>query len=298
MRITALLLFHTLLSAQSLTDWSVPPVLKAAGYSAELRREGCRGATPCAVLLAPDGTFGNLSMTFDAAPYRGRSVRLRAWIRIEPDAPSGHARMFLEVNLPTGKTGFSDNMGDRPISSSAWQSYEISGEVASDAESVGIGVMSSGKGRVWVDGAAFEILPDTPAGVRETFRKLYARLDAAYGQRDMDALASLALPDALIHMGSTTVRLTDAVLQIMNEMEKGTKYTSRSTVTSVRISGTDATVAVNNESTLESKGGRRTVITTNRDTWTKSGGGWKLKESSLISTAPLTRPPAPAPPRR
>ena len=305
----ALVLFPAIVFAQSLSNWSVPPVLKALGYSSELRHDGCH-STACVVLAAPAsppaGAFGNLTQTFDAAPYRGHAVRLHAWIRLEPADPSDvaptWARMWLDVSLPAQGAGsssgvsggFSDNMGDRPISSTEWKSYEILGEVAPGAASVSVGAMLFGKGRAWVDGVTFEILPDAPASLRETFQKLYARIDAAYEQRDLDALASLALPGARILMGSTSIPLTSALVQIMDDVEQGSKYGSRSTVTSVSSRGTEATVYVNNQSTLTSKAGRRILISTNRDTWVRAGDAWKLKESSLISARPVTPPTDPA----
>ncbi|HEY2012944.1 MAG TPA: erythromycin esterase family protein [Bryobacteraceae bacterium] len=288
----ALLLLPSVLVAQSLIDWSVSPVLRVAGYDAEFRREGCHSTPLCAVMTAPAkppaGTFGNLSQTFDATPYRGHVVRLQAWVRVESKAPADHAQMWMEVNLPDRKKGFSDNMGDRPITSGEWTSYEITGEVAVDAVSVSIGVMGFGKGTVWVDGVTFEPVADEATATREDFQTLYARLDSAYDQHDMDGLRSLALPDAQIHMGTTTIPLSQALTEIMIEMDKGSRYVSKSLVTSVRISGAAATVSVTNESTLSSKTGSRVLVSTNRDTWVRAGSGWRLKESNLISVRPLT----------
>ncbi|MBZ5622398.1 MAG: hypothetical protein LAQ69_27250 [Acidobacteriia bacterium] len=221
----ALLLLPTLLVAQSAPPnlafekgtpgdpppgWHVPQVLQALGYSAEFRREGCRSAAGCAVLLAPSApppdTFGNLMQSFDAAPFRGQTVRLRAWVKLQPaalpdHAAAGHAQMWLRVDLPNQQMGFFDNMGDRPISSPEWKSYEVTGEVSTNAESIHIGVMSFGAGPVWIDSPAFDIVPDTTSGpevnaVRSALQKLYARIDSAYAQSDLDAVASLALPDA------------------------------------------------------------------------------------------------------
>ena len=287
----ALILIPALALAQPLSDWSVPPVLKALGYSSEVRRQGCHSAV-CVVLLAPanppPGAYGNLTHTFDAAPYRGRTVRLRAWIRVERTDPAARARMWLEVHLPGRQKGFSDNMGDRPIVAAEWKSYEISGEVARDAESVSVGVMFFGKGRAWIDGASLEILPDAPVTLHGTFQKIYARIDAAYGQRDIDAIAALALPDAHILMGSTDVSLASALLQIMEDIEKGSRYVSRSTVTSVSPAGMEAVVYVDNQSTQTSKTGQRILTATSRDTWVRVGNTWKLKESRLVSAQPVT----------
>ncbi|MBZ5622399.1 MAG: erythromycin esterase family protein [Acidobacteriia bacterium] len=76
-------------------------------------------------------------------------------------------------------------------------------------------------------------------------------------------------------------------------MEKGAKYTSRSTVTDVRLSGSDAIVSVNNQATRTASGGTQILTSSNRDTWSKAGSGWKLKESALISTRSVIPPTSP-----
>ena len=62
--------------------WSVP----TAGYVAEIRHEGCKAGAGCAVLLPPatpsTAPFGNLMQAFSAEPFRGKTIRLRAWIRV------------------------------------------------------------------------------------------------------------------------------------------------------------------------------------------------------------------------
>ncbi len=240
----------------------------------------------------PPDTFGNLTKSFDAAPYRGKTVRLRAFVRVEPAA---RAQMWLRVDLPDKQLGFFDDMGDRPITSPQWASYEIAGAVASNAESVSIGVRSYGQGSVWIDSPSFDIVSESAAGAALTaagnaIQASYGRIDSAYAQKDLDAVASLALPDAEIHMGDNKLPLKTALLTIMTEMERGYQYTSRSTVTNVRLSGADAIVSVNNEATRSSPAGSQVLISANRDTWTKTARGWRLKESSLISTRSETPP--------
>jgi erythromycin esterase len=274
--------------------WGVPPVLKALGYAAELRVEGCRGESRCAVLLPPAAlppdSSGTLSQTFDAAPFRGKSIRLRALVRAE-----GRAQMWLRVDLPNRQMGFFDDMGDRPITSPEWKTYEIDGAVAADAESISIGVMSFGPSTAWIGSVSFEAVPD-PASTSEALaakaaiEKLYSRIDAAYAKKDLDAIASLAVQDAEILIGANKIPLPSALLQIMSEMESGVSYVSKSRITDFRLMGTDAIVSVNNEATRTSKGTPQILLSANRDTWINTGGGWRLKRSELISTRAVTPP--------
>lgn len=107
------------------------------------------------------GAFGNLLQRLDAAPYRGRRVRYRAWMRTELAAGANRAGLWLRVDRPGGVIGFFDNMEARPITGrTGWTQYEITGEVARDAEAVFVGALLIGEGQAWVDAASLE---DGPA---------------------------------------------------------------------------------------------------------------------------------------
>lgn len=71
--------------------WTVQAPPKDASYVAELRHDGCRSHTGCAVVTAPvnvPGQNGNLMQSFSAEAYRGKTVRLGAWLKIEEFFPS------------------------------------------------------------------------------------------------------------------------------------------------------------------------------------------------------------------
>ncbi len=293
----ALCLWPGLLAAQTnlsfsdgLTGWSVPSQASGAGYLAEARREGCRTAA-CAALVAGQepaaGSMGNLQQAFDAAPYRGKAVRLRAWLRVEGSDPAARAQLWLRVELPGGRLGFFDTMGDRPVTSRQWQLAEVTGEVAVDATAVTLGFLSRGKGRVWVDSASFEVLPPPgprAATDRAAIEALYARVDAAYAAGDVDAIASIALPDAQIVMAGQRLVLAEALAPIMDEVRQGMKFRSQSTVTAVQFAGDTATVFVNNVATRSEATAAESVASSDRDTWVRTAAGWRLRESSLIDT--------------
>jgi erythromycin esterase len=138
--------------------WFVP----VEGYSARLVAEG---ATPGrhSVLLQKDGQsanagpFGNIMRTFNAMPYRGKKLRFRAMVRFEGMPLFGRTQMWLRVDRQNHQMGFFDNMGNRPITNSAWRSYEITGPVADDAAFVNIGLMLLGDGKAWMDAVTIEV---------------------------------------------------------------------------------------------------------------------------------------------
>ncbi|MEO8593853.1 MAG: hypothetical protein ABI759_11075 [Candidatus Solibacter sp.] len=163
--------------------WFVPEVEKVNGNLAEVRRKGCRGNGGCAVFIAPStpaspDAVGNLMQSFSATAYRGKTVRLRAWVRVEGVGPGDRAQMWLRVDRPNGKVGFEENMDGRPVRSADWTSCEIVGEIDNDAQFVVFGVRSVGRGHVWVDEVSFDVVPEEQVNaVRNSIARQYGRTD-------------------------------------------------------------------------------------------------------------------------
>ena len=141
--------------------WFVPALPKDADYLAELRRTGCRSGTGCVVVLVPANAprpFGNVMQSFSAAAYRGKPVRLRAWLRLEAADAEDRAQMWLSVDRTHRQSGFFDNGDSQPVRSAAWTAREIVTTIDHDAQFIDFGFMSIGRGRVWVDDVSFEII--------------------------------------------------------------------------------------------------------------------------------------------
>jgi hypothetical protein len=152
--------------------WTVQAPSKDASYVAELRGDGCRSHTGCAVVTAPvnvPGQRGILMQSFSAAAYRGKTVRLGGWLKIEqffptaagplrfPD-PEDRAQLWLRVVRTNSRVGFSDSMDNRPVRSSDWKWAEITAEIDEDAQTIYFGVMSFGGARAWIDDISFEVI--------------------------------------------------------------------------------------------------------------------------------------------
>jgi hypothetical protein len=271
----AVFLLPGLLLAQ--TDWTVPAEFRAAGYTREKVEKG--------YALSGPGPDGAMTQTFDATPYRGAPVRLRASVRVEG---AGSAQLVLRVDR-NGSLGFFDNMGDRPIRTGEWKTYDLAGEVAADARTVEIGVLSTGAVTVLVDGISFEKLPPASprtAAARAAIEASYARVDAAYARGDVDGVASLAAPGARLVLDGKPVPLSTVLSEIVDQVRKGVTFQSHSTVTALELAGDEATVWVNNRSSSGVSG----ILSSSRDVWLQTDSGWKLKESTLIATQPLTPP--------
>ena len=141
--------------------WTVLTLEKVTGNLAELRRKGCRSGIGCAVLIAPataPGQVGNLMQSFSAAAYRGKTVRLRAWLKVDAVAPGDRANMWLQEDRPAGKQGFSADLDERAVRSPDWTSCELVGKIHPDAQFLRFGFSSIGHGRVWIDSVSFEVV--------------------------------------------------------------------------------------------------------------------------------------------
>lgn len=112
----------------------------------------------------PPESFGNLMQTLDATPYRGKRIRFRAAVRAEVEEGKGRAQLWVRVDRVSRLPGFFDNMADRPVTSPAWDWYEIVGDVPKDAEKINVGFMLLGDGQAWIDSASFEAISDAGFG--------------------------------------------------------------------------------------------------------------------------------------
>lgn len=106
--------------------------------------------------VASDG-FGTITQVVPALAYRGRNVRLRAAVKAAVRGADNRAQLWLRIDRPNGKPGFFDNMERRPIRSITWQTYEIIGEVAEDAERIVFGGFLKGMGVAWFDAFVLEV---------------------------------------------------------------------------------------------------------------------------------------------
>jgi C-terminal processing protease CtpA/Prc len=142
--------------------WFNSSAAKTNGYTAKIVTDQPNSGKQ-AVLVTLEGerkdpkAFGNLLTFFDATPYRGKRIRFRAAVRAEVGA-GNQAALWLRVDREGGAVGFFDNMADRPITSSEWKTYEISGTVDPDAKAIFVGLMLLSQGKAWIDSTSFEVL--------------------------------------------------------------------------------------------------------------------------------------------
>jgi C-terminal processing protease CtpA/Prc len=95
---------------------------------------------------SPDD-FWTMTNCIDAIPFRGKEIKFKAAVK----SVEGGGQLWLRVDREKGQIGFFDNMDNRPIQSSQWGYYEISGPVAADALQICYGFLLKGSGAMNVD---------------------------------------------------------------------------------------------------------------------------------------------------
>jgi hypothetical protein len=101
--------------------------------------------------------FASLTQGFRADEYRGKRLRLSAWVKSQD--VQGWSGLWMRIDAKD-KTGVAfDNMMNRAIKgSNEWKKYEVVLDVPQDAEEIFFGLLMSGKGQVWVDDIAFDVV--------------------------------------------------------------------------------------------------------------------------------------------
>lgn len=94
-----------------------------------------------------DNAFGTITAFLDASPFKGKEIKLKAAVKIA----EGKGQLWLRVDRQNRAIGFFDNMDNRPIQSTQWNYYEITGKVDTDAIKIALGCFLSGPGKLWVD---------------------------------------------------------------------------------------------------------------------------------------------------
>ena len=107
----------------------------------------------------PSNGFGTLMQMFKADEYRGRRLRLTAFVKAEDVL--NWAGLWMRLDGHEGqKLGF-DNMQARPIKGTTdWAAYQVVLDVPETSAAVAFGVLLVGMGHVWVDDFAFDVVGD------------------------------------------------------------------------------------------------------------------------------------------
>lgn len=117
--------------------------------------------------------FGTLMQAFKADSYRGKRMRLAAYLKVE--AVQVWAGLWMRVDGPTGTSLAFDNMQDRPVRGTQdWRRYEIVLDIPEESVNIAFGFLLAGPGTAWADDFELdEVGPDVPVtDLRKKMRPL------------------------------------------------------------------------------------------------------------------------------
>lgn len=100
------------------------------------------------------GGFGTLTQGFRADEYRGKRLRLSAFVKAEGVEKAG---LWMRIDGKEKTALTFDNMDNRPVKgTSDWKKVSVVLDVPEDAEEIYFGFLLAGGGQAWVDDMAFE----------------------------------------------------------------------------------------------------------------------------------------------
>lgn len=127
------------------------------GIDSQVTYEG----KPCVFIESLKGNasgFGTMTQGFIATDYLGKRVRFKGYVKTR-DVTGRGAGLWMRVDDANKRSLLIDNMDKRTVrGTSDWTEVSIVADIPQHAESFLIGVLLSGKGRMWVSGLSFEIV--------------------------------------------------------------------------------------------------------------------------------------------
>ena len=123
----------------------------------KVTHEGKASASLKCVAAKPEG-FGTLMQGFQADAYRGKRVRMSAFVK--SSEVSGWSGLWMRVDgTDQGRSLAFDNMQDRAIrGTTEWTKYEVVLDVPEQAQYIAFGVLLNGAGQVWFDDFKFDVV--------------------------------------------------------------------------------------------------------------------------------------------
>lgn len=144
--------------------WFVPSYADNLGYVAYLTNELPKSGQYCLELYREgkyeEGIYGSVMQSIDAKPYRGKTIRFRAYIRAEILSPKGSAHIWVRERIGNDEeSGFFEYLPNQPCVIRDWEVREIVGTISPNADVINFGLLLFGNGKAWIDSASFEVIP-------------------------------------------------------------------------------------------------------------------------------------------
>jgi hypothetical protein len=148
------------------SEWTFSLPHEAFGYRAGYSTEHAHGGRGSGLLWRDPGPVygmdsGTLKQGVDATPYRGRHLRISAWLRAEAGKDGGRGHLTVAIadpmQAPWGQPWTQQNYRNA-VRSADWQQRSIEVDVGATAQRLDVGAVLVGDGRLWIDDIAIEVL--------------------------------------------------------------------------------------------------------------------------------------------
>ena len=102
--------------------------------------------------------FGTLMQSFKANTYRGKRLRLRAYVKLS--GVRDWAGLWMRIDGPKNEVLGFDNMQDRPLRGdlTSWTTVFVVLDVPDHAEDIALGILVAGHGEAWIDDVTLEVV--------------------------------------------------------------------------------------------------------------------------------------------
>ncbi len=155
----ALVLLPAVAAAEVPTGWFLAgndPKAYVAERDVNTKRDGKVSARLAST--GPSKGFGTMMQSFEAVEYRGKRLKLSAWVKSKD--VNDWAGVWMRVDVDKDKKeGAFDNMQNRAIKGTKdWTRYDVVLDVAADATAIAYGILVSGEGTVWMNDVQFQIV--------------------------------------------------------------------------------------------------------------------------------------------
>ena len=105
----------------------------------------------------------SFNQTIDVKTASQKKFKVVAFIKVDSQDANSWAGVWARVDNKDNKTGFFDNMSDRPVKLNEWKSYTLEGTIDSNSKSLSFGGLSLYNGKFYFD--KFELLIENDKGV-------------------------------------------------------------------------------------------------------------------------------------
>jgi hypothetical protein len=145
-------------AGQAPAGWSITQAARFCCYTTELRKSDCRTGTGCAVIVAgpkaENRSEGAIVQQFPAEGYEGKTMKLRAWVKLEGGRKGDRIQVLFTVDGEGVESTYTQK--GRGVEAAEWTPAEVEGKVPWHAETIQIMIRTTGKGTAWIDDVSFE----------------------------------------------------------------------------------------------------------------------------------------------